>query len=411
MTTDAATRRPHAELLAWRNAVFFIFALSGLSVASWASRVPAIRNGLDIDTGTLGLLIFGMSAGAIIGLAGSTAFLSLLGPRAGIFASFTVSALGLALIGIGADSSFSLVLTGLFIFGFGNGSVDVMMNLDGAAAEIEINKTVMPAMHAFFSVGTVAGAGLGALAASLHIPLLIHASVIAGFMVVSAAVVVRFIPHRPPVTRAQAADLPPRGERIRRNLSVWKNPRMLLIGLVMLGMSFAEGSANDWIAQAVVDGYDRLPAVGAAVYAVFVLAVTAARFLGGPLIDRFGRVASLRVSAGIGVLGLLFFIFGGQFWLAVIGAGLWGIGCALGFPVGMSAAAEHPTESAARVSAVAMMGYLAFLAGPPLIGLLGEHFGLLYALIPVLILMVVAFAAAPATRTPEHERAAASRVH
>lgn len=198
MTTDAATRRPHAELLAWRNAVFFIFALSGLSVASWASRVPAIRNGLDIDTGTLGLLIFGMSAGAIIGLAGSTAFLSLLGPRAGIFASFTVSALGLALIGIGADSSFSLVLTGLFIFGFGNGSVDVMMNLDGAAAEIEINKTVMPAMHAFFSVGTVAGAGLGALAASLHIPLLIHASVIAGFMVVSAAVVVRFIPHRPP---------------------------------------------------------------------------------------------------------------------------------------------------------------------------------------------------------------------
>lgn len=186
---------------------------------------------------------------------------------------------------------------------------------------------------------------------------------------------------------------------------------MLLIGLVMLGMSFAEGSANDWIAQAVVDGYDRLPAVGAAVYAVFVLAVTAARFLGGPLIDRFGRVASLRVSAGIGVLGLLFFIFGGQFWLAVIGAGLWGIGCALGFPVGMSAAAEHPTESAARVSAVAMMGYLAFLAGPPLIGLLGEHFGLLYALIPVLILMVVAFAAAPATRTPEHERAAASRVH
>ena len=122
--------------------------------------------------------------------------------------------------------------------------------------------------------------------------------------------------------------------------------------------------------------------------------------LGGPFIDRFGRVIMLQVMAGIGVIGLALFIFGDQPWMIVVGTLLWGIGCSLAFPVGMSAAADVPdrADAAARVSAVAMIGYCAFLVGPPLIGFLGERFGILNGMLVLLGLMVMAGIAAPAAR-------------
>jgi MFS family permease len=119
------------------------------------------------------------------------------------------------------------------------------------------------------------------------------------------------------------------------------------------------------------------------------------------VLDRFGRVPVLRACALIGIAGLLLFIFGPVEWLVLVGTVLWGFGASLGFPVGMSAAADDVKNAAARVSAVAMIGYFAFLVGPPVLGLLGEVFGILNALLVVLVLMVLAGLAAPAARKPE----------
>jgi cyanate permease len=85
-------------------------------------------------------------------------------------------------------------------------------------------------------------------------------------------------------------------------------------------------------------------------------------------------------------------------WVAIIGVVLWGLGASLGFPVGMSAAADDPATAAARVSAVATIGYFAFLVGPPVIGFLGQQFGLLHALLVVLVLVAVAGVASGAAR-------------
>ncbi len=183
--------------------------------------------------------------------------------------------------------------------------------------------------------------------------------------------------------------------------------RLLLIGVVMLGMSFAEGGANDWLALAVVDGHGYDATIGAAVFTVFTVAITGARVLGGPLIDRFGRVLMLQAMAAIGVVGLTLFIFASEPWMLIVGTALWGIGCSMGFPVGMSAAADVPDRrlAAARVSAVAIIGYCAFLVGPPFLGFLGEHFGILNALLVILGLMVLAGIAAPAAREQSGPRA------
>jgi len=97
----------------------------------------------------------------------------------------------------------------------------------------------------------------------------------------------------------------------------------------------------------------------------------------------------------------------GNWWLAYLGAAIWGIGVSLGFPVGMSAAADDPERAPARISVVATIGYTAFIAGPPLLGFLGDHYGVLRALLAVGAMLIIAMLVIPATREPEGHRAAA----
>jgi len=215
---------------------------------------------------------------------------------------------------------------------------------------------------------------------------------------------VRYIPREADLgDETGASPKRPFAERMRESLAVWADWRLIAIGVVMLGMAFGEGSANDWISLAVVDGHGQSNSTGALVFGFFVAAMTVARVLGGPLVDRIGRVNAIRITAAMGAVGLCLFILGGPLWLVVIGTVFWGFGVSLGFPLGMSAAADGAANPAARVSAVAIIGYCAFLVGPPVIGFLGKEFGLLNALFLVLVLLVAAFLAAPSVRSPKPE--------
>ena len=167
---------------------------------------------------------------------------------------------------------------------------------------------------------------------------------------------------------------------------------------MVLGMGFAEGAAEDWLPLATVDGYGVSETVGAALFGIFVVTMTVGRLFGVLLIDRFGRVATLRASALVAALGLTITIFGPSAVTAALGIALWGLGTSLGLPVGMSAAADDPRTASARVSAAATVGYAAFLFGPPVLAMLGEHVGLLHSFVAVLALVVVAGLIAPAAR-------------
>jgi fucose permease len=181
--------------------------------------------------------------------------------------------------------------------------------------------------------------------------------------------------------------------------AAWREPRTLLIGVVVLAAAFTEGTANDWVAVALSDGYGLERWVGVVGFAVFLTAMTAGRLLGTRVLDRRGRVPVLRVLFVSAVVGCLFVVFGGPV-LAFVGAAIWGVGASLGFPVGMSAAADDPRRAAARMSVVSTIGYTAFLAGPPLLGFLGDHVGVLHSLLVVGAMAVVALVAIPAVREP-----------
>jgi MFS family permease len=151
----------------------------------------------------------------------------------------------------------------------------------------------------------------------------------------------------------------------------------------------------------MVDGYDAPVWLGAAAFALFVAAMTAGRIGGTVLLDAFGRVAVLWGSMAVAGVGVLLVVLGSVPVLVVTGIVLWGLGASLGFPVGMSAAADDPAKSAARVSVVSTIGYTAFLAGPPLLGFLGSHFGVLNALLIVSLILVPSAFAVPAARRTE----------
>ena len=393
MTATTRLSRPTA----WRNAVFVAFALNGFGISAWVARIPSVRDHLSITVAQVGILIFGISAGSVVGLILASHIVHWLGGRQSIRLALIVAGVALTGVGFGTTilSSFGVVLAALVLYGFCSSICDVAMNVEGAAVERTTGRTIMPLFHASWSLGTVAGAGIGSAAAFAGIDPVWHLGAVGLLLIIAVPIVARFIPDEEHLAEDGSVAAP---LTFRDRMAIWIEPRTLLIGLIVLGMAFTEGSANDWLALAMVDDRGVDNGQGALLFGVFTVSMTLGRIVGGPLIDRVGRVVALRASGVAAAIGLAIVILVPSVPIAVAGIVLWGIGASLGFPMGMSAAGDDPTRAAARVSAVATIGYVAFLVGPPLIGFVGDRIGLLNALWIVLVLIIVAVLAAPAAR-------------
>jgi predicted MFS family arabinose efflux permease len=375
------------------RATYVAFIGAGVAMASWATRIPQIRDGLELTPSRLGLVLLAIAAGSILSLLLAGQMVAHFGSRRTVAAMAALLGASLTAVAVGYQFGVVPVVIGLFLFGFSNGAWDVGMNVQGAIVERRLGRAIMPRFHAGFSVGTVAGALLGAGAVALHVPVTAHLIVTA--LAVAAAVIVSvraFVPDT-----VDEAD-PAGGGGLGRTLATWREPRTLLVGVFVLAFAFAEGTGVDWISVAVIDDYGASATIGTLAFAVFLAAMTAGRWFGPGLLDRYGRVPVVRVLVAVSLAGLLLFVLGTHVAVAFAGALLWGLGASLGFPVGMSAAADDPAHAAPRVSVVAAIGYCAFLGGPPLVGFLGDHITVQKGLISVAVLLAVALAVAGAIR-------------
>ncbi|WP_314212673.1 MFS transporter [Pseudarthrobacter equi] len=393
MNTNTGTDR-EAGVTAAAAATFVVFGINGLVFASWAARIPAVTEILQITSGQMGTLLLCTAVGSLlalptaglvvgrIGTANTVRFSGALAAAAGVGIALSLSA-----------ASIPGTAISLFFFGIAIGLWDVSQNIEGADVEHRLRRTIMPQFHAAFSGGAFVGALVGAGLSNLGVGLPLHLLVIAGVVLLATLVAPRyFLPH-------VAVALPEGETKTAKGPSAWRDSRTLLIGVVVLGATLTEGAGNDWIAKASVDGLGTADSTGALMFALFVLAMTAMRFMGGRVIDAYGRVAVLRASMAAAAAGLGLFVLAENVWVAAVGAALWGIGAALAFPMGMSAAADDPARAAARVSVVSTLGYISFLAGPPLLGYLGDvvgiHQALLAIMAPILLALLLAGAARP----------------
>jgi MFS family permease len=216
-----------------------------------------------------------------------------------------------------------------------------------------------------------------------------------GEAVAVAAVALVAAPAIPAGSRTAPVPAPEaRWPKVRHWLRGWTDWRLLLIGVVLLGVELGEGSANNWLTLAVKNDHGQSAATAALFFTAFASAEALARIFGGPVVDWLGRVNTIRYTTAIGVVGIVLFILGVNRWAVLVGVVLWAAGVSMGFPLGMSAAAESGPGPAARVSVVASVGYFANLAGPPAIGALAGATGLLDALWVIVAFFLVAFAVA-----------------
>ncbi len=389
-----------ARLARATRAVYVVFIAAGVCGATWAARVPQIREELGLSPAALGLVLLAIAAGSLVSLPTAGLIVHRLGADRAILAMAGLVALGLAVAGVGVAFGVPPVVVGLFAFGFGAGVWDVAMNVEGAAVEQRLGRSIMSRFHAGFSIGTVGGALVAVVMIALGASVTVHLLLVGVLVVAVVPWTTRsFLPAGDePDADAGSTAASAASEVPDHPLRAWTEPRTVLIGLFVLTMAFAEGTANDWLGIAAIDGYGASATLGSLAFGTFLAAMTIGRWFGPQLIDRFGRVRVLRVSAALAFSGLCVVVLGPTLLTAFAGTVLWGLGTALGFPVGMSAAADDPKRAAGRVSVVATIGYVAFLAGPPLIGLLGSTHGVLKALSVTAGLLGIGFLLAGVTR-------------
>ncbi len=267
-------------------ALFMFFFIPGLLMASWATRTPAIRDILSVSTAEMGIVLFGLSIGSMSGILCSAWLVKRFGTRAVIRTTMCCAVFGMLVLSVALwFASPMLFALGLTVFGGSFGAAEVAINVEGASVEREMNKTVLPMMHGFYSLGTLAGAGVGMALTASGVAANLHILLAALVCIIPILTGIRAIPDG---TGKNTSDEHATAEK---GLPFYRDIQLMLIGVVVLAMAFAEGSANDWLPLLMVDGHGFSPTSGSLIYAGFTLGMTVGRFTGGWFIDRYSRVA------------------------------------------------------------------------------------------------------------------------
>jgi MFS family permease len=373
-----ARQRPAGESIArQRIALTGFFAVHGFIFANWAVRVPAVKEQTGASAGALGLALLGMSAGAVATMLISGALCRRFGSRRLTVASCALLSVTLLLPPL-ARSATALGFA-LFVFGAAYGCLNVAMNSVAVELVAALRRPVMPSFHAAWSLGGLAGAGLGGLLAPQLSPLRhLFLIALAGLLVTAVAGTAlllgtspRPVPGTAPAASTpRAASAPDRGWR-----GALRTGRVVgVFGLIALCAAYGEGAIGDWGAVHLRQDLAASASLAAAGYAAFALAEATGRLSGRTLLERYGQARVLVAGGLIACAGMLAAALSPDIWLALIGFAATGLGLANMFPAAMTRAGL--LAGPGGVALASTLGYTGFLLGPPAIGFLASEFGL-----------------------------------
>lgn len=399
----------------WTAALFIVFMLLGSAWGTWLTRFPTIRDTLGLRLDEMSILVLMPSLGAMVGLIFAGRIVMSVGER-------TVIVVGIVLMGVCLPSGTWFLLEHhtlvsyvfLMLFGAGFGVADVASNVSGSAMERSLERPRLVLLHAGFSVGGIGSVVMGAIAERIQLGLLSHQLWAFGVTVALTLVLGPWVPSRTPST-APAIE-PPTGATFEitatgpiplggptpelastevpyQPVRVWRDPRVLLLGFIALAGSLADGVATDWMPLAFIDEYGLYSDAAVLVLSLMFVSELIVRLMGDRLLIRFGRVRVLKVTLTCSFVGIMLVALSPWWWLAVPGAFFWGVGSALAFPIGISAAADNPATAARAVSAVSTIAYTAYAMGPVAFGFMGEHFGLRVAFVVLACIIALGWVA------------------
>jgi hypothetical protein len=342
-------------------AITVVFFVNGALFSSWASRIPALADRTGATVGALGLALLAPAAGALLAMPRVGRLLP--GRSSRRFCGAALAALMAAIALPGLTTSVPMLAAALVLVGATNSTLDVAMNAQGVAVERRRGRPILSSLHAAFSFGGFAGAGLGALAAAVGIapePHLIAAALLLGLPGLTAA----------SSLLADDADPDANAQRV----PLHRLPHRLgLLGIAAFCCLLAEGAASDWSAKLVSGPLGGTAALGAASYAIFSLAMGAGRLVSDQLWARWGPVGLLRRAGTLGAAGFTVALSIGTVPAALLGFAALGLGLSGVVPTLFRSATDEPgVATGPALAAVSSLGYLGFLAGPPLIGGLAQ---------------------------------------
>ncbi len=372
-----------------RAAITVVFFVNGALFASWAARIPALSDRVDASTGALGLALLAPALGAVVTMPIVGRLLP--GRSSRTFCLAGVIALMVAVVPPTLTGSVPALAATLVLVGAANSTLDLAMNAQGMTIERRLHRPILSSLHAAFSFGGFAGAGLGALAAALHVAPLPHIVFAALLFGLPGLLAIRPLLARDEDPQAAAPKV------------AWRRlpARLVLLGLACFFCLMAEGGASDWSAKLVRDELAGSAAIGAIAYAIFSVGMGGGRLVADRLWAHWGAVGLLRRSGALAAVGFGAALAIGTAPAALVGFAALGLGLSGVVPTLFRAGADQPgMPTGPALAAVSTLGYLGFLAGPPLVGGLAELTSLraataLLAFAGLLVVLLAPTAAAP----------------
>ncbi|WP_341678410.1 MFS transporter [Niveibacterium sp. SC-1] len=361
-----------------RFAVQAHFFINGLLFATWGVHVPTVRAQYGLSDAQLSYLMLAAAVGAIISLMHVGGWIARFGARRVLLVAGM--ALSGALASLFVMPGYLALLPLLLVFGLGNSAFDVAMNTEAVEVERAYGRPIMSAFHGFFSLGGLAGAGIGSLIAMSDITPTLHVVVTA---VIAYVLIGYATTHMLPDSHTQTDDKDAHGFSL--------PPRAVVLLGVLCALGFVgEGAMYDWSTLYMAKDLGSPQTIAAWGYGAFSAFMAAGRFGGDFIRARLGGERTLRLSAWLAAVSMLAALALHHPVAALIGFSFAGLGFANMVPVLFSAAANVPGISAGRgIAGVASCGYFGFLAGPPLIGGIAQVAGLPYALVVVGVVCVL----------------------
>src|SRR5215210_1042242 len=370
-----------------RRAVTVIFLLNGVLMGSWAARIPAVKERLDLGEAELGLALGLVALGALVAMPVSGWMSARGGSRRTTRFAFVLCCLTIPLPALAP--AYAVLLPAALLLGAGNGSLDVAMNAHGVAVERRHESPILSSFHAAFSCGALAGAGTSALAASADLDVRWHLLAVA-----AAALAVGIVACR----SLLPADADHAGEEA-GPLLAWPPRALWAVGAVGFCALVCEGATADWSAVYVRESLESSAGVAALAFAAFSATMTIGRLLGDRLTSAWGPEALVRRGGLLSAAALAAALLIGHPVAAIAGFALLGIGIATMVPVVFRAASEvDGVTPGVGIAAASTMGYFGFLVAPPIIGGIAELTTLPFALGLLVLLSLVMAALAPRVR-------------
>lgn len=373
------------RITAARAAVLAIFFLHGSLFATWASRIPAVKIAIGLSSAQLGMSLLGIALGCLLSMPLTGRLISRYGSGPVAAGASVFFSLAIVLPGF-AVSQWTLTAA-LCVLGCGAGAMDVAMNAHAVAVERAAGRHMMSSFHAFFSIGGMAGAGLGGVVAGAGMAPRSHfiATSIAALLVTVIATL-GLLPG--------SADADSDG-RVRLRLS----SRLVALGLIAFCFFLAEGAIADWSALYLHNTAGAPIGRSAYGYALFSLAMAIGRLSGDRLRSHFPAAALVRTGSLTAAFGLALALALPHTAPALLGFAIVGAGCSIVVPIAFAAAGSLEDSSPGAALAFATTtGYLGLFAGPPSIGFVAEEFTLRVALILVVCIAAAGAVLAPAAR-------------